>query len=66
MRRKRQFWCKVSNYSAIAAGVMIILNRFFRRYLENIMDVVFLMGLIACILFLIAELMKFLLKKEKI
>jgi len=45
---------------------MIILNRFFRRYLENIMDVVFLMGLIACILFLIAELMKFLLKKEKI
>lgn len=62
--KKRELWSKIANYSAIAAAVMVILSRFFRKYLESVMDAVYLMGLIACILFVVAEIMKFLLKKR--
>ncbi|MEH6309212.1 hypothetical protein RYH73_26410 [Olivibacter sp. CPCC 100613] len=62
--KKRELWSKIANYSAIAAAIMVILSRFFRKYLEGVMDIIFLMGLIACMLFIVAEIMKFLLKKR--
>jgi len=62
--KEYNFWTKISNYSILIGGIVLILKMFFRKYLENIIFPILCVGGVALIIFLLAELMKFILKKD--
>lgn len=63
--RKKRVLNRVSNVSIAMILFMIISKRFLRQYMEPVMDVIFLLGFIACISFIATEFMKFKLKKKE-
>jgi hypothetical protein len=63
--KKRVIWNKISNYCIAIIGIMIVSKMFFRQYLGNVMDFIFLMAIIASVLFLVAEVMKYITRNEK-
>lgn len=63
--KKRVIWNKISNYCIVIIGIMIVSKMFFRQYLGNVMDFIFLMAIIASVLFLVAEVMKYITRNEK-
>jgi hypothetical protein len=58
------FWEKISNYSSIVCGIVLVTKMFFRKYLEELILPILLIGGIALIIFLISELMKFILRRN--
>jgi hypothetical protein len=62
--KKIEFWISVSNYSIAVCGVALIARMFFRKYLESIIIPILIVGGIALILSIVAELMKFILKRK--
>ena len=58
------FWKSVSNYAIFICGVALIAKMFFRKYIESVIWPVLFIGIAAFILFAIAELMKFILKRK--
>jgi hypothetical protein len=59
------FWRKVSNYSILISGIALILKMYFRKYIEDIIWPVLLVGIIAFFVFALAELLLYLNKREK-
>jgi hypothetical protein len=59
------FWRKVSNYSILISGIALISKMFFRKYIEDIIWPVLLVGIIAFFVFALAELLLYLNKREK-
>lgn len=62
--KKIDFWIKASNYSIFICGIVLIAEMFFTKYLGNITMPILFVGVLALIIFLISELMKFILKKR--
>lgn len=62
--KKIEFWAKASNYSIAVCGVVLIAKIFFRKYLENIIIPSLFIGGIALIIFILSELLKFILKRK--
>ncbi len=63
--KKLDFWIKVSNYSIIVCGIVLIVKMFFRKYLENVIIPILFLGGIALLTFFISELMKFIIKEKR-
>ena len=63
--KQYKFWAQVSNYSVITCAIAMISGKFFKKYLGNIMVPLLFIAGTAIILFLIAELMKFTLKRRQ-
>ncbi len=59
------FWGKASNYSIFVCGIVLIAKMFFRKYLENIILPLLVVGGISLLIFLLSELMKFIIKKKR-
>jgi hypothetical protein len=62
--KKIEFWIKASNYSIAICCIVLIAKMFFRKYLESIIIPILFLGGIALIVFILSELMKFILKKK--
>lgn len=58
------FWQKTSNVSAYTCGFVAIVHTFFRNYIESFIYVIITIEVVAISLFLISEVMKFILKKK--
>lgn len=58
------FWKRVSNYAIFICGAALIAKMFFRKYIENVIWPVLFIGIIAFIIFAVAELMKFMLRQK--
>lgn len=63
--KKKGFWFKASNYSTAICFLVLIAKMFFRKYLEPIIVPILFVGGLALIVFVISELMKFLLKRRQ-
>lgn len=63
--RNLNFWIKASNYSIIVCSIVLIAKMFLRKYIENIIVPILLLGGIAFLVFAISELMKFILKRRQ-
>lgn len=61
---KINFWMKVSNYSIIVCGIVLIAKMFLRKYLETIIVPILFLGALALFIFLLSEIMKFILKRK--
>ena len=59
------FWQKLSNCSISICGLVLISKMFFRKYIEDIIWPILFVGIFAFLLFVIAELMHFILKKKE-
>ena len=60
------FWKKTSNYSTILLVLMLILFFFFDKYIQQKhLDTISYIGIILLFLFVLSELMKFILKRKK-
>ena len=62
--KKIEFWVSMSNYSIAVCSLVLIAKIFFRKYLENNIVSILFVGGIALIVFIISELMKFILKRK--
>ena len=62
---RRIFWNKVSNVSTAIMIVALVSKMFFRKYLEEVILPILIVGAIAFVVMLVAELMKYLLRKQK-
>lgn len=58
------FWKKISDYSIFVCLIIFITEMFFRKYLENIINRLLFLGVIMFLVFLLAELMKFISKRK--
>ena len=58
------FWKKISNYSIFLCGIVLITKMFFKKYIENIIVPILVVGGISLLIFFISELMKFILKQK--
>lgn len=63
--KSRFFWKRVSNYSAAAALVLYITLTYFQKYILNFLIFVIILCAITTCVFLIAEIMKFIIKKDE-
>jgi len=60
------FWEKMSRYSIIVCAVVLIILYFFKKYIyETITLIIIIIGIVALSIFLLSELMKFILKNNK-
>jgi hypothetical protein len=55
---------KISNYSIIVCGVILVIKMFFKKYLEPYSIQMFFVSGISLTVFLISELMKFIFQKK--
>jgi hypothetical protein len=62
--KKLNFWMKISNYSIIVCGVILVIKMFFKKYLEPYSIQMFFVSGISLTVFLISELMKFIFQKK--
>lgn len=62
---RRIFWNKVSNVSTAIMIVALVSKMFFRKYLEDIILPILIVGAIAFVVMLVAELMKYRLRRQK-
>ena len=58
-------WRKSSNYSAFICLIVFVLLNFFEEFTLNIIRPVYYIGITAVFIFLLSELMKYLLKKKQ-
>ncbi len=56
-------WRKVSTTSAYICGFTAIVHAFFREYIESYIDLIIIIELLCIFIFLIAQVMKLILKK---
>ena len=61
---KYQTWDKTSNYSIVICGCALIIKIFFRKYVEGIVLPILFIGVLAFIMFLVSNLMKYIIKKN--
>jgi hypothetical protein len=62
--KKLNLWMKISNYSIIVCGVILVIKMFFKKCLEPYSIQMFFISGISLSVFLISELMKFIFKKK--
>ncbi|HBK83760.1 MAG TPA: hypothetical protein DDZ41_09225 [Flavobacterium sp.] len=62
--KKIEFWEKASNYSIAICGVVLIAKMYFRKYFEDSIVIILFVGVIALIIFVLSEFMKFILKRK--
>lgn len=62
--KKSEFWGKLSNYSIVVCGIVLIANLYFRKYLEHIIIPILFIGGIALIVYVTSEIMQFILKRK--
>lgn len=55
---------KLSNYSIFISGIAVVIKMFFSQYFEGYIWLILSIGLLAFMLFAIAELLVFILKKR--
>lgn len=63
--RDFNFWKRVSNYSIIVCGIVLIVKMFFRKYVEDIIWPILFIGALALLICLFSEIMKFIIKRKK-
>ncbi|MCK6612492.1 MAG: hypothetical protein L6Q78_15805 [Bacteroidia bacterium] len=63
--RKIDFWKRVSNFSIAICGLVLIAKMFFRKYLEQFILPILVIGGIALLLFMVSEFMKLIIKGDK-
>lgn len=63
--RKYSFWKKLSNISAYTGGFFAIVHTFFRNYIESILVIFIIVEVNTIALFLISEMAKLWIKKDK-
>lgn len=62
--RDLNFWKKISIYSTILCGVILVLLMFFKNYIESILAPVLVVGAIVLLVSFFAELMKLIIKRK--
>jgi hypothetical protein len=63
--KKIILWNKVSNASTAVMIVALASKMFFRKYLEDVILPILIVGAIAFVVMLVAELMKYRLRRQK-
>jgi DMSO/TMAO reductase YedYZ heme-binding membrane subunit len=62
--KNKEFWKKLSNISAYSCGTVAIIHTFFRSHIEDFIYVIIAIEIVTICLFLLSELMKFILKRK--
>jgi hypothetical protein len=63
--RKFNFWKKISNYAAILGGILFALFTYFKAYIHSILLPLLFLSALTIVIFLLAEVMKFIKKEGK-
>lgn len=58
------FWKKTSTYSTVICGLLLIVLMFFKKYVETFIFPFLTIGVIVLLISIIAELMKFILRRK--